>query len=120
MAIPDPFIVQGDPDVNLVQIGAGPSSSTYSNEDASYKVLIDHVYGKRTRRKIQIRKAAITPSPTQPDINIPLGMTVELLFDVPANSAFSIASQKELFLMLTNSLDANSYEYLDSFLAGSY
>lgn len=101
----------------LPKVSSVDNGGTFSQDDQSVKMKIQHVYAKRTRRTIRIDCQKTSSDPVVPAQNRPYSASVILSVDAPAYG-YTPAELKAIVDGFFANLNASSGANIVKFLGG--
>lgn len=101
----------------LARTGSGLTSGTFTKDDQTVKLSIDHAYGKRVRRTLRLDHQKNAPDPLMPATNVPYAMSVYLVVNSPL-VGYSVAEAKQIVDALTAYTTASSGARITQLLGG--
>jgi hypothetical protein len=101
----------------LPRVSSGVNSGTFRKDDGTLELSVNHSYGKKTRRTIQLASSKIATDPLMAGQNIPVSMRAYLVVEVPS-VGYTIAEQKQIVDGLTAYLTASSGARVTQLLGG--
>lgn len=108
MAYSDPQSVDpGSGAVSLPRTGSSSVGGTFTSNDSTLKLVVDHVNGRRSRHRVRLNLTKITADPLVPSQNVRSSMSAYLVVDRPLNG-ITADEAKDLILGLTTWLTASS------------
>lgn len=118
MAFADPQSVTINAVANsLPRTSSDVHAGEFTKDDGSVKLSVSHQNGRRIRRQIRLDSKKIASDPFAAGVNIPVGMSVYMVVDVPLQG-YTIAEQKQIVDALTGYLTASSGARVTQLLGG--
>lgn len=119
MALTDPqsFTIGTVPGaVSVNRVYTGSDQGKFQNADQSVVYKVGSTYGNRIRRTARLEYSKIAADPIT-SVNSRKGATVIITIDQPQDG-FSVTELKDLYLALTNNLEASTNAMLLALLGG--
>lgn len=102
---------------SMPRTGSGINSGTFTQDDGTNALFINHQYGKRTRRAMKFTDSKIAANPFDTTRNEQVSMSVTLVVDVPPQG-YTITEAKYVVDGLIAYLTAGSGAKVTQLLGG--
>jgi len=102
---------------SMPRTGSGINSGTFTQDDGTNALFINHQYGKRTRRAMKFTDSKIAANPFDTTRNEQVSMSVTLVVDVPPQG-YTITEAKYVVDGLIAYLTASSGAKVTQLLGG--
>lgn len=102
--------------VSLARTGSSENSGRFANADRTYRMEVNHQYGRRTRHQIKLSHDSLVASPLITGQNVANSISVYLVVDLPAG--YSVTEAKKDVDGFIDFLDASTGANVTKLLGG--
>lgn len=118
MALADPQVwTVNAVDKTMPRTGSGVNLGEFKTSDGTFKVKVQHSYGKRRRSNVSFTQTKIAADPFDTTLNQQVSMTVGLTVDTPIQG-FTVAEQGYVVKAMLDELAASSAALTTQILGG--
>lgn len=103
--------------VSLPRTSSGPNSGIFTSSDGFLSFVVNHIYGRRTRRYIRFNHKKIISDPLITATNTIRSMSMSIIVDVPPDG-YTVAEVKAVWDGFLAQLAASSGAVTTKFLGG--